>query len=425
MKLFLILIITTAICKDLESFLKTSNRELEKINQKMHDKLTELSEKFHVQVKEDFSYNKQRVLSLVFEYNQEADFLIKVFLAEEICQFIRGLIQDAYLLGGSVEGVNSADMLKLLQTLIRNIKSSKENLLKKENENFYKQLKSLLTQKQEVLQDLQVENSKIFAKTQSLEAELRETQRKVEKCIENKTQIQAELDNLRLSHSARSLELQRSYSASQVDKELENNLPDETIAKLDLQSNEKLLEIERLNTEVSILNSTFRVLNEKITQLKTELAQKSEVLIQNQEKFSEFAKNLRGITVEQAASVRSAEEELEAERKEISAKNKDLRNELAECSLEVTTLKTFLRTKNIIIEENRNELNQTLHRKRLAYEQIDKEIQSFTSQNLETEGRIGKYKRELDENLQKIEEKAKEGQELQGKPRFNAKSGFH
>lgn len=425
MKLFSILIITTVLSRDLEAFLKSSNKELEKINQKMHDKLTELSEKFHVQVKEDFYYNKQRVLSLVFEYNQEPDFLIKIFLAEEICQFIRGLIQDAYLLGGSIEGVNSSDMLKLLQVLIKNIKTSKENLLKQENKNFYKQLKNLLTQKQEVLQDLQVENSKIFAKIQSLEAEIRETKRKIEKSIENKTQIQAELDNLKLSHSARSQELQKSYSASAGEKEIENNLPDDTIDRLDLQSNEKILEIERLNTEVSILNSTFRVLNEKVSQLKADLAQKSEVLIKNQERFSQFAKDLREITVGQAASVRSAEEELEVERKEISVKNKNLGNELAKCNLDVTTLKTLLRTKNIIIEENRNELNQTVYRKKLAYEQIDKEIQNFNTQNLETEGRIVKYKRELDENLQKIAEKAKEIQELQGKQRFNPKSGHH
>lgn len=408
--------------KSLEDLLKSQNYELEKINESLHRRLFNLAQTFELQIQEDYFYNKQKIKSLIFEYEKEEDELVRVFLAEEMLEYLQGIVEDSNLLGGQVEGVQSKELLKILQDLMRSTKKCKEMAMMKENANFYNQLHGILLQKQDLVQELQAENAKIYGKIEKKQAEISEIVRKLGKSGRKYEDLQEEMIRVKDNHNSITQELEKSFS-NQVGIKLSELKPEDSqIMNLQNKNNENSLTIEKYNTEISVLTSNLRVLTEKNLFLEQELQQKSETFLTNNEKFSFFAGSVRFETISQALSVEKSSDQLQSERKDLEEKSKKLKIQLDKCQSEVVIGNSLLKTKDLIIDESKNELLETESRKAVALDQREKEVQSYSIQHFELINRISVYQKELDETMQKVSEKATAIQELKMKLKGSPKN---
>lgn len=398
--------------KNLEEILKNQNFDLEKINENLHRQLYNLAQSFEIQIQEDYFYNKQKIKSLVSEYEKEQDDLVKIFLAEEMLEYLQGIVEDSNLLGGRVEGVESKELLKILQDLMKSTKKRKQLIMVKENANFYNQLHGILIQKQELVQELQAENAKIYGKIEKKQAEIAEVNRKLGKTVKKYEDLQDEMMRVKDNHSLMTQELEKSFSSQTGVKLSELKDEDSQILSLQSQNNENSLTIEKYNTEISVLNSNLRLLTEKSAFLDQDLQQKSEIFLANNEKFTFFAGSVRVETISQALSVEKSSDQLQSERKDLESKSKQLKIQLDKCESEVITSQSLLKTKDLIIEEYKKELIETDARKSVALDQREKEVQSYSIQHCELTSRISVYQKELDETMQKLSEKATEIQDL-------------
>ena len=165
------------LAKDVSDILSSQNQELRKVNDSLHKRLSNISKSFSVQIEEDYFYNKQRIISLITEYENEVDELVKIFLAEELLEYLTGIIEDANLLGGEIEGVPAKKLLKVFQELKKATRKCKESYFAKESAGFYNELHNVLIKKQEAVQELQSENAKLYGRIESKLAEIKETNR--------------------------------------------------------------------------------------------------------------------------------------------------------------------------------------------------------------------------------------------------------
>lgn len=411
------LIFFCAHSKDLEKLLKSQNQELEKINSNLHKQLAEISRSFSVQIQEDYYYNKQRIISLVSEYEIESDGLVRIFLAEEIVEYLRGIIEDANLLGGEIEGISAKMLLKELQVLKKNAKSSKERYFAKESAGFYNELHMVLMQKHDAVKELQAENAKIYGKIESKLAEVKETNRNYENNLKKHGETSEELEKIRNNYNTQTLELE---SGSQSQKSLNLHLldqEDQMILDLQGKSSDSSLIIEKLNAEISVLNSKFRFLTDTLQRNQGDLEGKSLQLSLIQGKFEDFSAAVRSETIFQVSNIAKSEEQLHNERKDLDNKSRDLSNELNQCRTQADTMKSVLKTKSIMIEENMKNFQETVHRKDVASEQRNKEIDNLAMKHQELLMRVQEFQENLDEALKKISEKAVIIQEIQEKLR--------
>lgn len=99
--------------------LEKENEQLKDENRILHKQLLQLAQLGGMteQIKDDFNYNKQKLKALITEYWNEEDALVRTTLAEEILDYTRALLEDANLLGGNVEGVESDELLNTLNEL--------------------------------------------------------------------------------------------------------------------------------------------------------------------------------------------------------------------------------------------------------------------------------------------------------------------
>lgn len=407
---------------NLEEFLKKQNFDLEKINESLHRRLYTLAQSFEIQIQEDYFYNKQKIKSLVSEYEKEQDELVRIFLAEEMLEYLQGIIEDSNLLGGRVEGVGSKELLKILQDLMKSTKKRKQLIMVKENANFYNQLHGVLIQKQELVQELQAENAKIYGKLEKKQAEIEEVTWKLGKTTKKYEDLKDEMLRVKDNHNFVTQELERTFSSQAGVKLSELKDEDTQILSLQNQNNENSLTIEKYNTEISVLNSNIRILTEKSQFLDQELQQKSEIFLANNEKFTFFAGSVRVETISQALSVEKSSDELQSERKDLEEKSKKLKIQFDKCESEVVTNNSLLKTKELIIEEYKKELVETDNRKQVALEQREKEVQNFSVQHNEMSSRISVYQKELDETMQKVSEKATAIQDLRLRLKGNSKN---
>lgn len=99
--------------------LEKENEQLRDENKILHKQLVQLAQLGDLteQIKDDFNYNKQKLRALITEYWGEEDAVVRTMLAEEILDYTRALLEDANLLGGNVEGVNSDELVETLKEL--------------------------------------------------------------------------------------------------------------------------------------------------------------------------------------------------------------------------------------------------------------------------------------------------------------------
>ena len=99
--------------------LEKENEQLRDENKILHKQLLQLAQLGDLteQIKDDFNYNKQKLRALITEYWSEEDAVVRTMLAEEILDYTRALLEDANLLGGNVEGVNSDELVETLKEL--------------------------------------------------------------------------------------------------------------------------------------------------------------------------------------------------------------------------------------------------------------------------------------------------------------------
>lgn len=115
----LCLLILAANAKNNAKRLEKENEDLRDQNKVLHKQLLQLVQLGDLteQIKDDFNYNKQKLKALITEYWSEEDGLIRTTLAEEILDYTRALLEDANLLGGNVEGVNSDELVETVKEL--------------------------------------------------------------------------------------------------------------------------------------------------------------------------------------------------------------------------------------------------------------------------------------------------------------------
>ena len=207
MKLFFLLPLLV-FSKEIEKLLSFHNKDLENFNSNLHKQLQSISKNFISQIQEDYYYNKQRMNSLVSEYEKEPDSLAKIFLAEEIQQYLIGIVEDANLLEGKIEGISSKNVVTVLQNLKKNIRIGKEKYFAKESAGFYNELNLVLIQKNEVVQELQLENAKLYGKIESKMAEIKEISRNLEKDSKKYDEKAEEIKKLRNNYNVHRIGIQ-------------------------------------------------------------------------------------------------------------------------------------------------------------------------------------------------------------------------
>lgn len=412
----LLWVLTLAVAKDLEKVLKSHNFELEKINDKLRKDVQTMSQGLQVQIQEDFFYNKQRIISLISEYTKEPDALAKIFLAEQLIEYLKGIIEDANILGGDIEGVSGTSLLKLLCKLKNNTQASKEKYFAKESAKFYNELHRIYIEKFEIVAELQEENAKLLGKLESKIAEIKEVEFKAERDLKKYAEKSEEIEKVKEEYMKQAVDIEE---ALRIDKdssvlwEGENG----SIDKMQAKNSENSIEIERLAAEISILNSKIRLMADTAGRLQSELDDKSTQITEIQDKYDEYSDALRKETVFQIANIVKSEEQLHKERDGLDEKIRKLMQKLEECRVEVMTIESVIKTKKIMIEENTEDLMDTEERKDVASGQRKKEAENIMEKYKEVAAKVEQAQNYMDLCMKQISENAILIQNMQEKIR--------
>ena len=415
----LLLLFSIALSKDVEKLLTSQNQELEKVNAILHKKLANISKNFSVQIQEDYFYNKQRIISLISEYENESDDLVRIFLAEELLEYLRGIIEDANLLGGEIEGISTKKLLKAHQDLKRTTRTSKERYFAKESAGFYNELHTVLMQKHDNVKELQSENAKIYGKIESKLAEIKETNRNWENDSKKYDELNSELEKLKSNYNVHRVDLEESIQSQKGVKLTPLDQQDNEILNRQARNSDNSLVIEKLSAEISILASRFRFLTDTLQRYQSDLESKSTQLSITQSKFEDFSSAVRSETIFQVSNIAKSEDQLHNERNDLDQKARSLSAELNQCKTDAETLRSILKTKTIMIDENSQDLQETEYRQGVSLEQRGKEIDNLAIKNQELSMRILEFQQNLDESMKKVSEKATIIQDLQDKLRGN------
>ena len=230
-----------------------------------------------------------------------------------------------------------------------------------------------------------------------------------------------ELNKIKSNYNIQTIQLEQGIQNEKTIRFNTLGTEDEEILNLQLKSSENSLEIEKFSAEISLLNSKVRFLTDTLQRLQSDLDSKSAQLSNNQEKFELFSTAVRSETIFQVSNIAKSEDQLHNERKDLDYKARQLSAELNNCETEAETLKSILKTKSIMIEENSKDLKGTENRQGVALEQREKEINNLNFKYSELHSRISEYQKSLDENMKKISEKATILQELQDQLRNSHK----
>jgi hypothetical protein len=412
MKLFPLMFLLV-LSKDLEKLLTSQNLELQTFNEKLHKQLLSISKTFVPQIQDDYYYNKQKAASLILEYDRETDKLVKILLVEELLQYLIGIIEDANLLGGAIEGISCKVLLQTLQDLKKNIRNTKQKYFTEEITGYYNELHKLLLKKQEFVQELQSENAKLYGKIESKLAEIKEVIHKTEKNTKNYEELSYQLQNLKSNYNFQSLALETSIQGENPLKLTKLSEENTIIPSLQSINSENSLEIQRLSGEISMLLSKQKFLTDASARLQNELDSKSLQISAIQGKFEEFSAALRTEAALEIFDISKSQEQLYLERNELDEKERSLNSQLGKCRADAATLDSILKNKGNMIEETNKDLKETELRYNLAVEQKTKEIDNLASKYSEYQKRIQEYEQTLDESLKKVLEKDKTIQDLQ------------
>ena len=186
-----------------------------------------------------------------------------------------------------------------------------------------------------------------------------------------------ELNKIKSNYNIQTIQLEQGIQNEKTIRFNTLGTEDEEILNLQLKSSENSLEIEKFSAEISLLNSKVRFLTDTLQRLQSDLDSKSAQLSNNQEKFELFSTAVRSETIFQVSNIAKSEDQLHNERKDLDYKARQLSAELNNCETEAETLKSILKTKSIMIEENSKDLKGTENRQGVALEQREKEINNL------------------------------------------------
>ena len=165
--------------------------------------------------------------------------------------------------------------------------------------------------------------------------------------------------------------------------------------------------------------SRFRFLTDTLQRYQSDLESKSTQLSITQSKFEDFSSAVRSETIFQVSNIAKSEDQLHNERNDLDQKARSLSAELNQCKTDAETLRSILKTKTIMIDENSQDLQETEYRQGVSLEQRGKEIDNLAIKNQELSMRILEFQQNLDESMKKVSEKATIIQDLQDKLRGN------
>jgi DNA repair exonuclease SbcCD ATPase subunit len=312
MFLICVLGITTSQVIELEQ----ENQELRISNEILHKQLMELSQLNEMAsiIKEDYSYNKEKLDALLNEYSNEPEDYIKLTLSEQILYYMSIIHVDIIILGGVSDGVSAEDLEDSIKILANSIELFKANQQNREFNRAYNDLKVALDRKDESLKSLQLENAKLIGKLDNAFAELEQATQKFQYSSKKLNNLAQELEKTQKDQGTRLESLKASLQTQEQNsrtKEIEDfkkiqASQDDLILQLESKNSEQLLKIEQLSMEKVNLLSKLRLLNSTIERLGTEIQARDSQLRVSESKFEDFQRKIEYETSDEIASLRTS-----------------------------------------------------------------------------------------------------------------------
>lgn len=406
------LIVGVVFAADTLNLLQRENEQLRNANSILHKQLIQLAQISDSSsiVASDFSYNKAKISAILDDYWNESDEAVRLSLAEELESYMRSLLEDLNLLGGSIEGIQSVEIEDLIISLSNHIDLTKETLQHEEFNKAYSDLKLALDRKEETLRKLQLENAKLTGKLDSVQAELEQTTQRYEHDKTKLEELKIELERLRKDQEVRLETLKETMKTEeQVSRTKEINdfkiiqeSSDQLIAQLQDQSAQQSLKIEQLSVDKANLAAKLRLLNNTIERMESELLARSAQLKAAEEKFEEFRKQVEYDTNDEIKSLRNSEQALKKDAKDLQEKQIELLESITNCTKELDHLQLLKRQKDNRIKELELELNESENRIEHAKTARSQEIEGFKQDLESSEEGLNSLQQQLDDALVKI-----------------------
>ncbi|CAG9322392.1 unnamed protein product [Blepharisma stoltei] len=421
-----LLILIVSVCfAEFTDTLTKENQNLLESNRYLHSQLIQLAQKvnFTTQIQDDYFYNKQMMLSLIGEYEMEADEIVRTAIAEQMLVYTQGLFEDANLLGGHIEGVSSKELIEIHHFLKTSIENIKKIQRAQKFGTVYNELKSIVLEKDINVRDLQTENAQINAEIQKKNGELEEVKSLYSHNKQRIGLLREELEMTKKDHedwlnSLKSIsqsEQQQSRAKERKKFKLYQELQDKIISSLQTKIAEQSIKIQELSSEKAAMTSRSRLLSNTVDRLHSDLELKSSQLQSAQLKFDEFREQVSLDSDIEIASIEENERQVKSQLRELKSKHTELLVTLTSLQKEKESTVFLIGQFDNYISELELEVAESANREDLAVKFRDLEIKQEENKVQDSfliRDEVGK---ELQILLQKIDSEAKSIQEIQDK----------
>ena len=300
--------------------LLTENKQLRSSNSILQKQLIQFAQLTRTnvtsEVSEDAAYNVQKLNALVREFDAEEEMGAKAVIADEMLDYMRALVEDANLLGGSVGDISSDELSSAITDLKQAVDSMKDSEQRQEFLRLYDQLKSMLDHKEQTIRSLQLENAKLTGQLDTKIAELHNLQQTAEHDQLRLKDALERLENLEKSQhdqfESLKLAIQREEEIARQQTRDEflsiQTSQDALISELQLKVNTYVSLLETQSTEKTTLLSKQKILENDIERLKNELKSRTNQLSQAQDKFDELSEQMESNSRDESSFLRKSEE---------------------------------------------------------------------------------------------------------------------
>jgi hypothetical protein len=298
--------------------LEQENEELRLTNEILHKQLKDLGKFSNIQllVEEDYEYNKVKLKALLEEFDESLSHSIKLSLCEQVLYYLEVLNLDLQILNSPPDPIESESLSSFTSSLRQQIENLQTAQVNQEFKQAYSSLRLSISQKDESIKSLQLENAKLLGNLDSSHSELEKlTQRldhensKLENLIKSLESTKSgQTDRLETLKNSLSNEenLSKSKEISDFQKIQKNQ--DELILKLQTSNTQQNLKIEELEMQKVNLLAKIRGLNNSILRLENEIQTRDLQVLESQKKFEEFRRDVELETNNEIISLRREEE---------------------------------------------------------------------------------------------------------------------
>lgn len=384
MKLLMCLFIYVS-AKSLLEQLEKENRELKKAYTDLQKQVYEISQlnDYSSQILDDYMYNKDNLDSLINEYRAEEDSSIRIALAQDMIEFIQGLIEDSRLYGGKIDDISTKELIESRDLLKKATDLAKESERSREFQKVYEELNDTLIKREEIVAKIQFENARLNSDLKVALSELQEVSKKYNNEHYKLQELQKEIEVLKRDHAERLGSLTESLKSEQQTsrkKELKDfqkiqESQDELILKLQDRIADQSLMIEQLSVEKSSLISRVRLLENTNDRLQDELVSRSTQLEASHQKFEDFRREIENETNNEILSIEGTEGHYRTELKSLDKKQIKLLEEITSC----------VRERDILTTNNRQKENRIRDLEKDLLDFQDREFQVKIGRDKETE----------------------------------------